>query len=41
MGFKNVSTKINVQSPPRIGIGFFKDCGIYIDNLENNYKIKK
>lgn len=41
MEFKNVSTKINVQSQPRIGIGFFKDCIIYIDNLENSYKIKK
>lgn len=39
--FKNVSTKIGVQSQLRIGIGFFKDCIIYIDNLENNYKIKK
>ncbi len=39
--FKNINTKINVQSQPRIGIGFFKDCIIYIDNLENNYKIKK
>ena len=39
--FKNVSTKIGVQSQPRIGIGFFKDYVIYIDNLENNYKIKK
>ncbi len=41
MEFKNVSTKIGVQSQPRIGIGFFKDCIIYIDNLENSYKIKK
>jgi hypothetical protein len=41
MEFKNVSTKIGVQSQPRIGIGFFKDCVIYIDNMENNYKIKK
>lgn len=39
--FKDVSTKINVQSQPRIGVGFFKDCIIYIDNLEGNYKIKK
>lgn len=39
--FKNVSTKIGVQSQPRIGIGFFKDYIIYIDNLENSYKIKK
>tara|TARA_B110000114_G_C14988382_1_gene355500 strand:+ start:88 stop:954 length:867 start_codon:yes stop_codon:yes gene_type:complete len=41
MEFKNVSTKIGVQSQPRIGISFFKDCIIYIDNLENSYKIKK
>ena len=39
--FKNVITKIGIQSQPRIGISFFKDCIIYIDNLENNYKIKK
>lgn len=39
--FKNVKTTINVSSQPRIGIGFFKDCIIYIDNLEYNYKIKK
>jgi len=41
MEFKNVNTKINVQSQPRIGISFFKDYIIYIDNLENSYKIKK
>lgn len=39
--FKNVKTKINVSSKPRIGIWFFKDCIIYIDNIEHNYKIKK
>lgn len=39
--FKNVSTKIGVQSQPRIGIRFFKDHIIYIDNQENSYKIKK
>ena len=39
--FKNVSTKIGVQSQPRIGISFFKNYKIYIDNLENIYKIKK
>ena len=39
--FKDVSTTINTSSQPRIGIGFFKDCEIYIDNLDNNYKIKK
>ena len=38
--FKNVSTKIGVQSQPRIGVSFFKDYIIYIDNIENNYKIK-
>ncbi len=41
MEFKNVITKINIQSQIRIGISFFKDYIIYIDNLENNYKIKK
>jgi hypothetical protein len=41
MEFKDVNTTINVSSQPRIGIGFFKNCEIYIDNLENNYKIKK
>lgn len=41
MEFKNVSTKIGVQSQPRIGISFFKDYEIYIDNLENSYKIRR
>jgi hypothetical protein len=41
MEFKDVNTTINVSSQPRIGIGFFKNCEIYIDNLENSYKIKK
>ncbi|MBD0851955.1 pepsin/retropepsin-like aspartic protease family protein [Maribacter arenosus] len=40
MDFKNVNTTINVSSQPRIGIRFFKDCEIYIDNLNNSYKIK-
>jgi len=39
--FKDVSTTINVSSQPRIGIGFFKECKIYIDNSDNSYKIKK
>ncbi len=39
--FKNVNATINVSSQPRIGIGFFKDCNIYIDNINNVYKIKK
>jgi hypothetical protein len=41
MEFENVNTTINVSSQPRIGIGFFKDCKIYIDNIDNSYKIKK
>lgn len=41
MDFKNVNTTINVSSQPRIGIGFFRDCKIYIDNINNSYKIKK
>ena len=41
MDFKNVNTTINNSSQPRIGIGFFKDCKIYIDNINNSYKIKK
>ncbi len=41
MDFKNVHTTINVSSQPRIGIGFFKDCVIYIDNTNHSYKIKK
>jgi hypothetical protein len=41
MDFKNVNTTINVSSQPRIGIGFFSDCKIYIDNIDNSYKIKK
>lgn len=40
MDFENVKTTINVSSQPRIGIGFFKDCKIYIDNINNSYKIK-
>lgn len=38
---KNVNTSINISSQPRIGIGFFKDCIIYIDNIDDDYKIKK
>ncbi len=41
MEFENVSATINVSSQPRIGIGFFKDCKIYIDNINNVYRIKK
>lgn len=41
MEFKNIETTINVSSQPRIGIGFFKDCKIYIDNINKGYKIMK
>ena len=41
MEFKNVNTTVNISRQPRIGIGFFKDCEIYIDNLDNSYYIKK
>ena len=39
--FINVKTTINSSREPRIGIGFFRDCKIYIDSKNNNYKIKK
>ncbi len=39
--FENANTRINVSSRPRIGIAFFKDCIIYIDNINNTYQIKK
>ncbi len=41
MEFKNIKTTINNSSQPRIGIGFFKDCIIYIDNSNKGYRIKK
>ena len=39
--FHNVNTTLNISSQPRIGIGFFKEYQIYIDNIDNSYKIKK
>ena len=39
--FNNIETTINVSSQPRIGVGFFKNCKIYIDNLNGLYKLKK
>ncbi|SNZ00558.1 hypothetical protein [Flagellimonas pacifica] len=39
--FRNIETTINTSSQPRIGIGFFKDYIIYIDNLNRAYKLKK
>ncbi|WP_158850613.1 hypothetical protein [Algibacter sp. L1A34] len=39
--FENVKTTINSAKEAKIGIGFFKDAKIYIDNINDNYKIKK
>ncbi|MCC1484051.1 pepsin/retropepsin-like aspartic protease family protein [Winogradskyella immobilis] len=39
--FKNVLTDIRHSSQLRLGIGFFKDYSIYIDNINGDYKIKK
>lgn len=39
--FKNVKTTINTSSQMRIGLGFFKDYKMYIDNINNSYRIKK
>lgn len=39
--FKNVTVNIGINSEPSIGIGFFRNCIIYIDNLKNDYKFNK
>lgn len=39
--FDNVDVNINTSSQPRIGISFFKDFIIYIDNSNGGYKIKR
>ena len=39
--FKNVEAKINIQSKARIGISFFKEYQIYVDNINQEFKIKK
>ena len=39
--FKNVETTINSSSQLRIGMEFFKNCEIYIDNENGIYRIKK
>ena len=41
MDFTNVETKINVSGQARIGIDFFKNCQIYIDNTNGNIGIKQ
>lgn len=38
---ENVDVNINQSSQPRIGINFFKDFQIYIDNTNKTYKLKK
>ena len=39
--FKNVKVTIGDSKKIRIGISFFEDYQIYIDNTNNSYKIKK
>lgn len=39
--FENVVTTVNTSSQPRIGMAFFKDYQIYIDNINGGYKLKK
>lgn len=40
--FKNVDVNINTSSQPRIGLPFFKEYSIYIDNSNDGvYKLKK
>jgi len=41
MDFTNVETKINVSGQARIGIDFFKNCQIYIDNSKGNIGLKQ
>jgi len=38
--FRNVTVNINQSSQVRLGIGFFKDYMIYIDNLNRRFRIK-
>ncbi len=39
--FEDVAVNINTSSQPRIGISFFRDYLIYIDNINGAYKLKK
>jgi hypothetical protein len=39
--FENVYTTINTSSQVRIGISFFKDYMVYIDNINATYKVLK
>ena len=38
--FKDVKTSINVSSQIRLGIGFFRDFMVYIDNFEKQIHLK-
>jgi len=40
MEFKDVEMNINTSSQPRIGVSFFENCLIYIDNTNGVYRIK-
>ncbi len=41
VSFADIKTTINTSSQMRIGVSFFKDCKIYIDNIAGDYKVKK
>lgn len=41
ISFEKVAVNINVTSEPRVGLSFFKDHIIYIDNKNNVYRLKK
>ena len=41
MEFRIINTRIGDLNEPSIGIGFFKEYVIYIDNQKNTYKLKK
>lgn len=38
--FRDVSVNINISSQPRVGLSFFKDCQIVIDQETGDYLIK-
>ncbi len=41
INFPNVETNIRATSQLRIGNNFFKEYQVYIDNVKNNYSLKK
>ncbi len=40
ISFDSIETTINTSSQLRIGVKFFENCIIYIDNLKKDYKLK-